>query len=187
MFKKQNDNAGDAVLEEAMKNLPKGSAEAYRMLYERYHNKVYRFCLRMLGDEEQAADAFQETFINIYEHRKEFKGNNFSAWLFTIARHNCLNIIRKRKESESFNEEYHAISEQKTSDVALKDYIQKALDILPETLREALILREYEGYSYQEIADITGTELSLAKVRVFRARTTLRKLLLPLRQELYES
>lgn len=187
MFRKQEDNAIDKTLQEAMKNLQKGSAEAFRMLYERYNKKVYRFCLKMLGDEENARDAFQETFISIYEHRKDFKGNNFSAWLFTIARHNCLNIIRKRRESEIFNEEFHSIEEKVSSDVGLQDYIQKALNILPDALREAIILREYEGYSYQEIADITGIELSLAKVRVFRARTTLRKLLSPLQQELYES
>ncbi len=187
MFKKRHESEADAVLKEAMSNLQKGSAEAFRMLYERYHQKVYRFCLRMLGDEEQARDAFQETFISIYEHRKDFRGNNFSAWLFTIARHNCLNIIRKRRDSESFDEEYHDSVEQRTGQIGLKEQIQKALDILPEALREALLLRDYEGYSYKEIAKIAGIELSLAKVRVYRARMTLRKLLTPIKQELYES
>ncbi|MGE5479589.1 MAG: RNA polymerase sigma factor [Chloroflexota bacterium] len=186
--KKPNKEINESDIAEAIVQLKAGSAEAFHLLYRQYNQKVYRFCLRMLGDEAAAKDAFQETFIKVYENRKNFRGENFAAWLFTIARHTCLNHIRARKKHDTFDEIYHgSMKAPSESDVGMKQYIDKAVSMLPEALREALILREYEEYSYQEIADILGIELSLAKVRVFRARTLLRKLLKPLVREINES
>lgn len=141
----------------------------------------------MLGDKELAEDAFQETFIKVYENSTKFRGTNFAAWLFTIARHTCLNIIRSKKEYESFDEVFHGSMSAQQSDVGVKDHLQKAIEMLPVALRESFLLREYEECSYQEIADILGIDLSLAKVRVHRARILLRKLLKPLVRELNES
>lgn len=187
MFKKSGNSDIPGELERAGKELSNGSVEAFHLLYEKYQNKAYRFCLRMLGDEQLAKDAFQETFIKVYEHRRDFKGQNFAAWLFTIARHTCLNMIRSRKEFDTFDEEYHAKQRSVPRDVGMKDYIEKAIAKLPVALREALILREYEDCTYNEIAGILGIELSLAKVRVHRARVILRKLLKPLVKELHET
>lgn len=187
MFGKKSNSVSDGELRDAVKDLKKGSAEAFHILYNRYHSRVYRFCLRMLGDEAPAKDAFQETFIRVYEHRKDFHGKNFAAWLFTIARHTCLNHIRSRREHESFDEVFHGKKNQRQSDVGMKDEIEKAIKLLPESMREALVLREYEECTYQEVADILGIDLSLAKVRVHRARIILRKLLKPIHRELHES
>ncbi len=73
------------------------------------------------------------------------------------------------------------------SDIGMREFIEKSIAQLPVTLREALILREYEERSYQEIADILGIELSLAKVRVHRARLLLRKMLQPIMKEIHET
>ncbi len=187
MFGKKINRANQQDVQTAIDAMKKGSAEAFHLLYSRYHQKVYRFCLRMLGDEAAAKDAFQETFIKVYEHRESFRGSNFSGWLFTIARHTCLNVIRAKKTHDSFDEVFHSTGYSKESDVALKDHIKKAIAVLPITLRESLILREYEECSYKDISNILGIELSLAKVRVHRARLILRKLLTPLVKELNES
>lgn len=187
MFGRKNKNIDEDDAMQAVELLKKGSAEAFQILYQKYSQKVYRFCLRMLGSAEQAEDAFQETFIKVYEHRQNFRGTNFAAWLFTIARHTCLNVIRSRKEAEEFDEVFHASDSPRQTDVGLKEQIDKAISLLPEPLREALLLREYEECTYQEIADILGIDLSLAKVRVYRARIILRKLLKPLQKELNES
>lgn len=187
MFGKKLNSANERDVQAAIDALKKGSAEAFHLLYTKYYQKVYRFCLRMLGEEAAAKDAFQETFIKVYEHRKSFRGSNFAGWLFTIARHTCLNVIRARKTHDSFDEVFHSNGYSNQRDVALKDYIDKAIAVLPITLREALILREYEECSYKDISDILGIELSLAKVRVHRARLILRKLLTPLVKELNES
>jgi RNA polymerase sigma-70 factor (ECF subfamily) len=182
-----NSNIDSENLRNEMEELRKGSAEAFKILYAKYNGKVYRFCLRMLNDTMLAEDAFQETFIKVYEHRKEFRGKNFAAWLFTIARHTCYNLMRTRKEYDDFDETYFHNPQPKQRDVAMKDFVEQALAVLPLPLKEAIILREYEDCSYQDIAEILGIQLSLAKVRVHRAREILRKLLAPIKQEINES
>jgi RNA polymerase sigma-70 factor (ECF subfamily) len=175
-------------LRAAADDLRSGSAAAFQVLYKQYSHSVYRFCLRMLGDSAIAQDAFQETFMKVYEHHAEFRGDHFPSWLFTIARRVCLNHLRSVKDHDIFDEEAHSSAPiQSTSDVGIQMYVHNALINLPLQLREAVILREYEGYSYQEIATIVGIDISLAKVRVHRARLILRKLLAPVMQEWYES
>lgn len=160
-----------------------GDKQAFHAVYYTFESQVFRFCKHMLGSHENAADAFQETFIRVYEHRTSLNTNNIRAWVFTISRRVCLNHIRAlRGNHESFDEVMHAPQRVQESDVYLQISIEKAISELPISLREALILRDIEGYSYNEISDITGIDLSLAKVRVFRARMILRKRLAPLVQ-----
>ncbi len=186
LFKKKN-IASEKEINEAAHNLTKNSAEAFHLLYHAYSQKVYRYCLRMLGEKPLAEDAFQETFIRIYERASTFNGTNFQAWLFAIARNTCYNYLRSKKEHDNFDETFHPVSKENVPDIMLKDYIEKAIQSLPIPLREALLLREYEDCSYQEIAEILQIELSLAKIRVYRARILLRKLLQPLIKEINES
>lgn len=186
MFFKKLHKAKEYDIDTAVSELNQGSVTAFNFLYEKYQNKLYWFCLRMLGDSETAKDAFQETFVKVYEKRKDFRGENFNAWLFTIARHTCLNIIRSRKEFDELEEGTQITDSLRESDFGVKECIDAALQKLPVSYREALILREYEECSYQEIADILQIELANAKVRVHRARTLLRKMLTPLAKELYE-
>ena len=186
MFWKRT-NIDDTEIKLAGEELKRGSAEAFHLLYNQYNQKVYRFCLRMLGNEDAAKDAFQDIFIKVYEHRTDFRGENFAAWLFTISRHTCYNMIRMSKDHDQLEEAHHLSAKESQSDVGLQDCIQKALDTLPIALKEAIVLREYQDLSYQEIAEVMGIEVSLAKVRVFRAREIMRKILTPIKQELYES
>lgn len=157
----------------------RGESDAFTVLYNMYKSKIYRFCKHMVSDDAIAKDAFQETFIRMFEHRSDLRGENVCSCLLTIARRTCLNQLRARRLThDTFDETYHGIPiEDAVSDVYLREHIDNALAQLPVALREALVLREYHGYSYQEIASITGIELSLAKVRVYRARLFMRKLL----------
>lgn len=176
----------DIELDEAVENLRNGSAEAFQILYQKYHDRVYRFCLRMLGSEQMAKDAFQETFVKVYEKRETFKGENFAAWLFTISRHICYNMIRANKTHSSFDESFHEVKVQKSTDFGLKKALEEAIASLPTSLREAFILREYEDLTYHEIAEVLNIDLSLAKIRVFRARKQLQEILKPIIKELDE-
>ncbi|MCX6155027.1 MAG: sigma-70 family RNA polymerase sigma factor [Candidatus Kapabacteria bacterium] len=189
MFFNRQNNKEEIELRKAAENLRKGSAEAFKILYDNYQHKVYRYCLRILNSEALAKDAFQETFINVYEHRFDFQGKNFAAWLFTIARNSCMNILRNKRESgPSLAEDSQDFQlTENEDDFGLKQYIGKAIAMLPLPFREALVLREYQEYSYQEIAEILKIDVSLAKIRVYRARLILRKLLKPIHKELYES
>jgi len=169
----------------ASEDFRRGSAEAFHILYQHYSPKVYRFCLRMLGNREKAEDAFQEVFTKVFENARTFRGENFGAWLFTIARHICLNAIRLEKPYQNVEENSLHYSYVVSDDIGMRDFVQKAIMQLPVSLREALILREYEEYSYEEIAKILGIGLSLAKIRVHRARLLLKKLLEPIAKEYY--
>lgn len=187
MFGKKKNIVNEQDELNAIENLKAGSAEAFQLLYNKYQSNIYRFCLKMLGDTAVAQDAFQETFIKVYENRKNFKGEQFVPWLYTIARNVCYNAIRAKKEHEAFDEIYHGQMKAPEGDIGMKEFIEKAISSLPVSLREALLLREYEECSYQEVADILGIDLSLAKIRVHRARLLLRKMLTPLVRELNES
>ena len=161
-----------------------GNRDAFRMLYDKFELPIYRFCKHLVGDEELARDAFQETFIKMYQHHRELQSDNIQSWLFSIARRVSLNLLRaRRKEHEAFDEMHHAEYEPPESDFALREHLERALQLLPLTLREALILRDIEGHSYTEIATIVGIDLSLAKVRVYRARLMMRRILSPIVME----
>lgn len=175
----------EADFEKAQREFSSGSIEAFNFLYERYNRKLYWYCVRMLGNSDVAKDAYQEAFIRVYDKREEFQGENFSAWLFTIARNICLNIIRTRRDFVEIEEDTQITDHVRESDIGMKEYIEKALEKLPVTYREALILREYEDCSYQEIAEILNIDLSNAKVRVHRARAMMRKTLSPIAKEYY--
>lgn len=172
-------------LRQAAEDLRRGSAEAFHLLYQEYSQQIYRFCLRMLGKKEYAQDAFQETFIKVFENRTTFRGDNFSAWLYTIARHVCLNMIRLDRNFEKLPDNTLSFAYINISDVGLNNFVQKAILQLPISFREALILREYGENSYEEIAEILGIGVSLAKIRVHRARILLKKLLEPIAKEYY--
>jgi RNA polymerase sigma-70 factor (ECF subfamily) len=192
-FEKLNNNNQNFEIIENIEALKKGSAEAFHFLYQKYNKNVYRFCVRMLNDEDLAQDAFQETFLKVFENRTNIKGNNFAAWLYTIARHICFNILRQRKDFKNFDEFDDNLNpssysdETSNDDYGIKIAVDEAIAALPVSLREAILLREYEECSYNEIASIVGIDVSLAKVRVFRARVLLKKMLNSIAKEINES
>jgi len=170
-------------LDDACKRLPEGSAEAFRFLFEKYRNSIYRFCYKMLWDEEAAEDAFQETFIKVFENRTKFRGDNFQAWVYKIAKNVCLNMIKKRREDVVFNEDYINPYEDVNYEFNLDFVIKEAIDKLPESLKEAFILKEYEQLKYKDIAEILHIEENAAKVKVHRAKVKLREFLEPFVRE----
>jgi len=171
------DEADLPAVVEAFKD---GDRAAFRRLYDHFQRPIYRFCRHLTGDEAMAGDAFQETFIRMYQHHRDLRTSNIQSWLFAIARRVCLNLLRtRRRQNEVFDEDLHGGSVSPEGDVFLREHLEQAMACLPVTLREALILRDVEGHSYQEIAVICGIDLSLAKVRVFRARQHMRRILTP--------
>lgn len=169
--------------EDACIGLVNGSRAAFEFLNDLYCKSVYSFCLRILGDRDVAEDAFQETFVKVYEKCRDFHGENFRAWLFTIARNTCMNLLRQRKNFDEIDEEIMFAEPPGSIDPSLKECIDAALQKLPVAYREALILRDYEEYSYEEIAEILGIEKSNVKIRIYRARLLMRKMLTPIVRE----
>lgn len=156
-----------------------GNAEAFNTLFKRYERKVYIYCMRVLLDDELARDAFQEAFMRLHQHRHSYDGRNFMIWLFTIVRNVCLNMRRNKKSTVPFETSLANSTPATIKDVILHEQVALALNRLPIDYREAIVLYEYDGYSYQEIADIIGTSIATVKIRIFRARKMLRTILYP--------
>ncbi len=163
--------------DELMKFVRKGDDTAFRALYDRYKAQVFIYCLRMMNDRDAAKDVLQEVFIRVHTNRERFEpGTNFAGWIHTIARNLCLNARRDAKDHTSFDETAaYGRSNSGDHDVALQEQLSHEISRLPEIYREALVLREYEGRSYQEIVAITGQTMATVKFRLFKAREILRE------------
>jgi RNA polymerase sigma-70 factor (ECF subfamily) len=161
-----------------------GSDQAFIELYAKYETPLLMYCRRIMFSDKIAEDAFQESWIRIFELRnRKIEVTCFKALLFRIARNLCLNIIRmERSHSETTagiiiqmtpREESSHDTEQRE----IKTLLTRALAKLPFEQREAFVLHEYSGYPYHEIARIMGTTETNVKVRSYRARLRLRKLI----------
>jgi RNA polymerase sigma-70 factor (ECF subfamily) len=165
-----------------------GDERAFAELYTRRKREIYTFCVRMLGgDRDLANDAFQETFIKVYEKGQSFRsGANVMGWLFMIARNTCLNLHRAKRPSETLDDQPMLVSSDRSlapeygeEQHYLRELLEQAIALLPEDFREPFILREFDGFSYGEIAKMTGVSLPTIKVRIYRAKQRLRELLKP--------
>jgi len=161
---------------ELMERTLRGDRDAFRELYDRHRNRVFMYGLRMLNSREAALDLVQEVFMRVHTSRERFApGSNFSAWLLRITRNLCLNVLRSRAtrgNEEMINEEMIELADS-SNELAMD--LAGEIANLPPHYREALVLREYQGLSYQEIADTTGQSLSNIKFRIFKARELLRR------------
>ncbi len=176
-----------ATDEELFALVQKHDEKAFRVLYKRYSRQIYSYCRRILGDDNVAEDAFQTVVATIYEKRDSFTGGSFSAWFYAIARNRCIKLLRKEKPKVRLDDVpgiENTLSHEQQDDIILHDIISKAIAELPEDLREAFELRYLDDYQYDHIASILGISLSLAKVRVFRARKLIQKTLSPYLHEL---
>jgi RNA polymerase sigma-70 factor (ECF subfamily) len=166
-----------------------GDDRAFAEFYTRYKSEIYTFCLRMLGgDSAEAGDAFQETFIKVYEKIESFRyGENVRGWLYMIARNVALNVYRSKRPEETieFHQNLQSNERRLSPDFAgeqnsLRLALEEAIAKLPIEFREPFILREFDGLAYPEIAEITGTSMTITKVRIHRAKQRLRKMLAPI-------
>ena len=145
-----------------------------------YADNVYRFILKNLRHEEDARDVVQTAFEKLWKCRAEVDANKSKSYLFTIAYHQMIDHIRKAKRvqlRDEFKEEVK-ISHSPAQD--LKKVLERALARLNETQRSLVLLKDYEGYSYEEIGQITGLNESQVKVYLHRARLQLKNYLVSL-------
>ena len=166
-----------------------GDTTAFNRLVLHYQDAVYNVAYYIMKEPGTAGDMTQEAFISAYKSLRRFRGGSFKAWLMRIATNACYDELRRRKrrpqtsfdelteDNESFNyfvrddapgpEGYQERSE-------LFEAVGHCLDDLPDDQRVTAVLRDVEGYSYEEIADITSVSLGTVKSRISRARTRLR-------------
>jgi RNA polymerase sigma-70 factor, ECF subfamily len=175
-----------------------GERRAFDELVERYQNRLLNFVYRTTGDRERAEDLVQETFIRVYRHLHRFdQSKKFSTWVYTIASNLAKNELRNRSRNplilfqmfrKSDDAEQRPLEWEdntyRPDDLFrkrhLKSMVDSAVDQLPEHHRTVFMLREMEGKTYEEIADITGANLGTVKSRLNRARNSFAQLIAPL-------
>lgn len=173
------DKYSDPELFELVQSRGKLANSAFSELYDRHSPRVFAYCRRFLGNKEEAQDVLQETFIRLYKSSNSNREmTNVPAFILTIARNLCVNIQKKKKPLVSY-EDYMFVRDENHDDNELLDLIKMAMETLPEEYKEVFILREYEGLSYQDIAEITDTSLTNVKVRIYRAKQKIKDILEP--------
>jgi RNA polymerase sigma-70 factor, ECF subfamily len=168
-----------------------GDLDAFNRLVLAYQDIVYNQALRMLGDDDPAADAAQEAFISAYRHIQNYRGGSFRAWLLRIVTNACYDELRRRQrrpttsleplddsgeeiESPTWLADNSNSPEEHAEQRELQDAIANCLQGLPDDFRAAVILVDVQGLDYIEAAEAIGKPVGTVKSRLSRARLRLR-------------
>lgn len=178
----------------------RGPADAFlfERLLDEYGRRIFNVVYGILGDYDEAADCTQEAFVKAYESLHTFRGDSqLYTWLYRIAVNlakNRLRDLRRRRRREAFSlDEPLALDEEVEKQLSageltpeelaekaeMQEVVRRAIATLPYDLRVALVLRELDGLSYAEIAEVVGASVEAVKARVFRARRMLKERLRP--------
>jgi RNA polymerase sigma-70 factor (ECF subfamily) len=159
---------------------------AFEEFYDRHSARLYTYCQRMMNNDPLAQDLFQETFIRFYDSVQKVENmTNAAAYLLRIARNLCLNERHRKHNNLVQLEEFHlpACHEHYES-AELMQLVETAMETLPDDYREALMLKEQLGFSYNDIAEITGTTMPVIRTRIYRAKNKVRDILAPYLEDL---
>lgn len=150
----------------------------YNDIVSLYSDHIYHFLIRIIGDDSIASDITQDVFMQLWNHRNNVDEEKVKSWLFTTAKNRALNHIKKHREKawdDSMiepNDEYIVVNS-----LEYKDMLDQALKLLTGEQRTLILLRDLEGYDYEEIASISGVPHQHVKARLFRARKRLKEVL----------
>ena len=189
--------------EELMARFQNGDSAAMEELFARFQKPLFNFFYRMVGRRETAEDLVQETFLKLCRFGNTFRGSEakFTTWLYSVAGNQCRDYLRhsaRRPETPFENiEDSHSddnmdigplVQDSPVEDhvmrVELRATLEAAINTLPEKERLAIILREYQGLEYKEVAQTLGCPIGSVKVLIFRARRRLRD---QLKDEIYDT
>ncbi len=185
------------VDQELVERVKQGDKKAFDLLVLKYQAKIIQLITRYIKDPSEALDVAQEVFIKAYRALPNFRGESaFYTWLYRIAINTAKNHIAARARRPSDSEIELDTAEQFETAIRLKDQetpegillseeiaeaVRQAIEDLPEELRTAIILREFEGLSYEEIAEAMNCPVGTVRSRIFRAREAIDKRLRTLR------
>jgi RNA polymerase sigma-70 factor (ECF subfamily) len=166
-----------------------GDPDSFNELIRRWERPIYALAYRQIGREEDARDVCQETFLRAYRALGGFRGQaKFSSWLYRIALNLCRDWMRRERrtpvvqmpedtdviERAAAREPSESI-EDRLARADLSRVVERAMALLPEEQRTAILLKEYQGLTFQEIADLVGCPLSTVKTRLYQGLTVLRR------------
>jgi RNA polymerase sigma-70 factor (ECF subfamily) len=166
-----------------------GDLDSFNQLVLRWERPIYALAYRVIGREEDARDVAQETFLRAFRALKGFKGQaKFSSWLYRITLNLCRDWIRRERRTPVVQApegvDVIEMAGESTPSESIEDLVSrhelgravgKAMSQLPEEQRTAIILKEYHGLTFQEIADLLDCPLSTVKTRLYQGLTVLRK------------
>jgi RNA polymerase sigma-70 factor (ECF subfamily) len=174
-----------------------GDVGSFNQLVLSYQSMVYNFAYRILGDRHAAADATQDAFISAFKAIGKFRGGSFKAWLLRIVTNACYDQLRRKQRQPSTSLDALLVlepaptqsltdSRESPEEYTVRQELSKVIQIgigsLPPEQRITLVLADVQGFSYQEIAGVTGVALGTVKSRLSRARNKLRDFLLGQRE-----
>jgi RNA polymerase sigma-70 factor, ECF subfamily len=171
--------------QDLVKGLKDGDLAAFAELVRRYEDRIYNLCRYLVRDSRDAQDAAQDVFLKAYRSFKDFRPNSsLYTWLYRVAVNTCIDY-RRRSRREASREAVlsddlpsaQPFPDQIYESKEITEAIQAALPRLREKLRAAIVLREIEELSYEEIAEVLHTSVGTVKSRISRAREQLRHLL----------
>ena len=151
------------------------TSNEYNRAVDEFSDNIYRFALKHLKNEMSAKDIVQETFTKVWIKHEEVAYDKVKSYLFTTAYHAIVDWVKKEGRNGDFEKVEHTASTEFSISFDLQKVLNEALDKLPEVQKTVVLLRDYEGYNYAEIAEITNLNESQVKVYIFRARQTLKE------------
>lgn len=166
-----------------------GDESVFGELVKRHKDKVRNIVFLTLTNNEMVDDIAQEVFITVYRNLKTFRfESQFTTWLYRITINKCKDYLRKKNIRKIFLplQEEEPVFENINEDSDIKQIVRDAVAALPDKLRIPIVLKDLEGFSYQEIAESMQCEIGTVKSRIFRGREALKKILKPLEKELME-
>jgi RNA polymerase sigma-70 factor (ECF subfamily) len=177
----------------SLERLHAGDRQEFARMVDRYSNGLYRLALKMLGNSRDAEDVLQNTFLQAFQHLKEFEGrSSLSTWLYRIASNEALMQIRKRRPEISFVDaaredadeadvepveftDWGHLPEEELLSGETRIMLDEAIQKLPEIMRIVFILRDIEGLSIRETSEALNLSEAAVKTRLLRARMRLRE------------
>ena len=160
----------------------RGEADAFRELFERYKDKVYSIALRFCGDESQAMDIAQDTFLKLFSGLQSFRGDSaFSTWVYRLVVNCCLDHKRRSWRLIPIADELIAVlrapgdSLKSVLHMEMRERVRSAVETLTPDMRMVVVLRYTEGLSYEEIAEVMGCSVGTVASRLNRAHKALER------------
>lgn len=147
----------------------------YNSAIDEYADNIFRFALKQLRNEMSAKDIVQETFTKVWIKHEEIQFEKVKSYLFTTAHRLMIDWRKSEKKNGEFESNSHSFPANETDPFDLQEILTEALNKLPEIQKTVILLRDYEGYSYSEIAEITNLSESQVKVYIFRGRKTVQE------------
>lgn len=153
------------------------TVKEYNQSVEQFADRVFRFIVKNMRNRDDAQDVVQNAFLILWKNYESIAFEKSRSYLFTVAYHNMIDQFRKKKINDELSDDHNQMQGSSYQYTGAREALDEGLKKLPELQQTVVLLRDYEGYNYEEIGEITGLNESQVKVYIFRARQVLKNYL----------